>query len=224
MVWGFNFVATIILALAICQKNCAFSPPSVSVSYNGAISRRTFTEVGGRNDLALNNLNEDIDAVMTEKSPFMMRKPTFGKGSGYNLKLSDLKDKLTNTGASGLVAYGFLNCIYYTVATAIVWFTVSSKEAGAAVEMGTGYMTKLKGNMAKFPKIMLLVWAGSQTTKMFRISGSIFLAPWASSLLKWMQRKLNISQSNAVAICSSALLSFTALFYAVLLVVATKMF
>lgn len=204
------------LMLMVCKID-AFSPRAGSI--------RTFTnsKVNSWDSLVLRNLNEDIDAVMTEQNSFMARRPKFGP-SPDKITLGELKDKLAKTGASGLVAYGFLNCLYYTVATAIVWFTISSKEAVAAVEVGTGFMMKLRGNMARFPKIMLLVWAGSQATKVFRISGSLFITPWTSAFLDGLQKKFDISQSKAVAICSSALLSFTALFYAMLLIVATKVF
>ena len=44
-----------------------------------------------------------------------------------NINKEELKDALKNAGASGLVAYGMLNCAYYTVVTAVVWFITSSK-------------------------------------------------------------------------------------------------
>ena len=151
---------------------------------------------------------------MMEQRSFS-RPAIFTRGS-----LAFNKEKLKNAGASGLVSYGLLNCLYYTVVTAIVWFTMSSKEAAAAEmsAMSAGFMMKLKGNLTKFPKVMVLVWAGSQATKVFRISGSLFITPWTASVLEEMQKKLRIPQSKAVALCSSALLGFTAAFYAILLI------
>ena len=166
----------------------------------------------------LMNLNEDIyDVLMNGQRGFM---PLFKKNGALTFNKEELKDALKNAGASGLIAYGMLNCAYYTVVTAVVWFITSSKVA-METTVKTGFMMKLKENLIRFPKVMVLVWAGSQATKVFRLSGSLIMTPWTSSLLKKIESKLNIPQSKVITLCSSALLAFTAVFYALLLIFAS---
>ena len=211
------------ITLALCLS-CVFAVDAFSLRYTSpaTVTRSSVNSdfhAPMRGSVALKNLNEDIDAVMMMEQRSFSRPAIFTSGS-----LAFNKEKLKNAGASGLVSYGLLNCLYYTVVTAIVWFTMSSKEAAAVADMSAvsaGFMMKLKGNLTKFPKVMVLVWAGSQATKVFRISGSLFITPWTASVLEEIQKKLRIPQSKAVALCSSALLGFTAAFYAILLIVTS---
>jgi len=146
-------------------------------------------------------------------------------------KLSNLKSKLASAGRGGLLAYGILNCIYYVVVTALAWFAFSTGgETVSAVSASTAAVYTLSNSQTfrervgilfkKLPKVMAVVWAGSQVTKLARISCSVIMAPLADKILSQFQHKLNIkSEKKAFGLCCAMLLSFTFLFYSLLIIV-----
>ncbi|AEC09571.1 Gag-Pol polyprotein/retrotransposon [Arabidopsis thaliana] len=108
----------------------------------------------------------------------------------------ELLKKLKRYGLSGILSYGLLNTVYYSTAFLLVWFYV----APAPGKMG--YLAAAE----RFLKVMAMVWAGSQVTKLIRIGGAVALAPIVDRGLSWFTVKCNFeSQGKAfgalVGIC-----------------------
>ncbi|KAJ4906861.1 Uncharacterized protein Rs2_10519 [Raphanus sativus] len=108
----------------------------------------------------------------------------------------ELVKKLKRYGLSGILSYGLLNTVYYTAAFLLVWFYV----APAPGKMG--YLAAAE----RFLKVMAMVWAGSQVTKLVRIGGAVALAPIVDRGLSWFTVKYKFkSQGKAfgamVGIC-----------------------
>ncbi|EFH56020.1 predicted protein [Arabidopsis lyrata subsp. lyrata] len=107
-----------------------------------------------------------------------------------------LLKKLKRYGVSGILSYGILNTVYYSKAFLLVWFYV----APAPGKMG--YLAAAE----RFLKVMAMVWAGSQVTKLIRIGGAVALAPIVDRGLSWFTVKCKFeSQGKAfgalVGIC-----------------------
>ena len=174
---------------------------------------------------------EDVDAIMMSQSA------SFGKifvGIGRDIRgvtnrvmrrgaatgsgeAESLKSQLAAAGTGGLVAYGCMNCLYYTIATAFFWFALP-KEAASSSAVILSFADKVRMYASRLPKTMAIVWAGSQVTKVPRIAGSLVLTPLARKVIGKIEDAFGISHKTAVAWCSASLLSFTALFYAALVV------
>lgn len=68
----------------------------------------------------------------------------------------------------------------------LVWFYV----APAPGRMGYGAAVE------RFVKLMAMVWAGSQVTKIFRAGGALALAPFVERGLKWFTVKFNFKSEG----------------------------
>ncbi|XP_034922303.1 uncharacterized protein [Populus alba] len=88
---------------------------------------------------------------------------------------NDLLKKLKRYGISGILSYGLLNTAYYLTTFLLVWFYV----APAPGKMG--YFAAAE----RFLKVMAMVWAGSQVTKLVRAGGALALAPFVDRGLSW---------------------------------------
>ncbi|XP_042492346.1 uncharacterized protein LOC122071926 isoform X2 [Macadamia integrifolia] len=124
------------------------------------------------------------------------RRPAENEGSTRNngsqhsrsLTFKELMDGLRRYGISGILSYGLLNTIYYLTTFLIFWFYV----APAPGRMG--YAAAVK----RFIKVMAMVWAGSQVTKLVRAGGAVALAPTVDKGLSWFTMKFKFeSQGKA---------------------------
>ncbi|KAF5742478.1 hypothetical protein HS088_TW09G00527 [Tripterygium wilfordii] len=88
-------------------------------------------------------------------------------------------EKLRRYGISGILAYGLLNTAYYLTTFLVVWFYV------APVPAKIGYLAAAK----RFLKVMAMVWAGSQVTKLVRAAGALAVAPFVDRGLSWFTVK-----------------------------------
>ncbi|XP_010554491.1 PREDICTED: uncharacterized protein LOC104824199 isoform X2 [Tarenaya hassleriana] len=89
----------------------------------------------------------------------MLDKNESSRKSSFSSK--EVLEKLKKYGISGVLSYGLLNTVYYTIAFLLVWFYV----APAPGRMG--YVAAVE----RFLKVMAMVWAGSQVTKLIRAGG-----------------------------------------------------
>ncbi|XP_034704660.1 uncharacterized protein LOC117928763 [Vitis riparia] len=109
-----------------------------------------------------------------------------GEGELHTSK--DLLKKLKRYGISGILSYGLLNTAYYLTTFLLVWFYI----APAPGRMG--YLAAVE----RFVKIMAMVWAGSQVTKLVRAGGALALAPIVDRGLSWFTLKFKFeSQGKA---------------------------
>ena len=83
-------------------------------------------------------------------------------------------------GLAGVLSYGLLNTLYYSVAFVVAWTTVVKAPSGL------GYFAAAKA----FAKTFVLVWAGSQVTKPLRAAGAVLGAPLAKRLLGAVRARL----------------------------------
>jgi len=126
-------------------------------------------------------------------------------------KIDELTSTLGAAGQSGLIAYGLLNLLYYTVATAIFWQVSAHKFVGERL-------------LQRAAKVSSMVWLGSQTTKIFRLTGAVVMAPLADKLLTSMQDKFKISSRDKTFWILTSLILGTCLGFYGLLLVGTSLF
>lgn len=99
-------------------------------------------------------------------------------------------ERLKRYGAAGVLSYGLLNTVYYVTTFLLVWFIFSP----APGKMG--YAAAVE----RFLKLMAMVWAGSQVTKIFRAGGALALAPFVDRGLRWFTVRFNFkSEGKAFA-------------------------
>jgi hypothetical protein len=121
------------------------------------------------------------------------------------------KAALAKAGQSGLLAYGSLNCLYYTTATTIVWILTGRSQS--AITTGS----KLSNAIARVSKVCVTVWIGSQTTKPLRAAGALFLAPSLDKVLDFVHNRFALkSRQQAFNIIFCSLLGTFIGFYSLL--------
>lgn len=107
---------------------------------------------------------------------------------GQSISSKEVLKKLRRYGISGVLSYGLLNTAYYLTTFLLVWFYV------APVPGRMGYMAAVE----RFLKVMAMVWAGSQVTKLVRAGGALALAPFVDGGLSWFTVKFKFeSQGKA---------------------------
>ncbi|XP_020223232.1 uncharacterized protein LOC109805540 [Cajanus cajan] len=107
---------------------------------------------------------------------------------GKSLTSNEILKKLRRYGVSGILSYGLLNTAYYLTTFLFVWFYI----APAPAKMG--YVAAVQ----RFLKVMAMVWAGSQVTKLLRAGGALALAPFVDRGLSWFTDKFKFqSQGKA---------------------------
>uniref|UniRef100_A0A0E0B3J2 Uncharacterized protein n=1 Tax=Oryza glumipatula TaxID=40148 RepID=A0A0E0B3J2_9ORYZ len=113
-----------------------------------------------------------------------------GKYSTRSFSSKDLLERLKRYGAAGVLSYGLLNTVYYVTTFLLVWFIFSP----APGKMG--YAAAVE----RFLKLVAMVWAGSQVTKIFRAGGALALAPFVDRGLRWFTVRFNFkSEGKAFA-------------------------
>ncbi|ESW20771.1 hypothetical protein PHAVU_005G013300 [Phaseolus vulgaris] len=107
---------------------------------------------------------------------------------GKSMTSNEILKKLRRYGISGILSYGLLNTAYYLTTFLFVWFYI----APAPAKMG--YAAAVQ----RFLKVMAMVWAGSQVTKLLRAGGALALAPFVDRGLSWFTDKFKFgSQGKA---------------------------
>ncbi|KAK1352074.1 Transcription factor [Heracleum sosnowskyi] len=95
-------------------------------------------------------------------------------------------EKLRRYGLSGLLSYGLLNTAYYLFTFLIVWFYVVPAPGKL------GYLPAVE----RFFKLLAMVWAGSQVTKLIRAAGALALAPFVEKGLSWFTVKFKFQSEG----------------------------
>ncbi|KAL0429471.1 UNVERIFIED_CONTAM: hypothetical protein Sradi_0573100 [Sesamum radiatum] len=96
--------------------------------------------------------------------------------------------RLKRYGIAGILSYGLLNTAYYLTTFLVVWFYVTPAPGRM------GYLAAVE----RFLKVMAMVWAGSQVTKLIRAGGALALAPFVDRGLSWFTAKFGFeSQGKA---------------------------
>ncbi|CAL9136592.1 unnamed protein product [Musa textilis] len=111
---------------------------------------------------------------------------------------NELLQRLKRYGIAGVLAYGLLNTVYYLTTFLLVWFYI----APAPGKMG--YAAAVE----RFLKLLAMVWAGSQVTKIVRAGGALALAPFVDQGLSWFTVKFKF-ESKGQAFAAIAGLCFS---------------
>lgn len=125
---------------------------------------------------------------------------------------SSYQSRLAAYGVAGVVAYGILNTLYYTVAFVAAWFFLQPEPP--APGQGWGGAVKSVG------LVMAGTWVGSQVTKIARAAGAVALAPVVDGLLDKVGRRLGGKRRAVAAVVGGCLCVWAAVFVAILASVA----
>ncbi len=159
------------------------------------------------NNKNLSSIYRIIDDISIKSTPATIENPS---------NQLSLKHKLGIYGQSGLLAYGFMNFSYYSVAMIIAWYNTRAIIQKNLIALSL--RDRVASTSLQVVKLLVLVWAGSQVTKAFRISLSLVLAPYADKVITWSQNKMKISsRSLAFSILASSLLASTFIIYATII-------
>lgn len=96
-----------------------------------------------------------------------------------------LKEQLGAAGLSGLASYGVFNTLYYFCAYLVVFFTMDMP-GGLSLAQGGAYVLKL----------LAVVWAGSQVTKVPRAACALACAPLMDGVLLWVRNALRLKSKR----------------------------
>ncbi|MCD9637997.1 hypothetical protein HAX54_021605 [Datura stramonium] len=133
------------------------------------------------------------------ESPEFQNSPLDQKGTAEKDEISQTEASGSNTiltrlrryGVAGVLSYGLLNTAYYLTTFLVVWFYVAPSPGRM------GYLAAVE----RFLKVMAMVWAGSQVTKLVRAGGALALAPFVDRGLSWFTTKMKFeSQGKAFVV------------------------
>ncbi|KAL9448048.1 hypothetical protein AB3S75_015506 [Citrus x aurantiifolia] len=178
---GFNEYPTIVTIPRVC-----FPPPFSSRNLH-------YCPLNHGNFRSLCSINADSNADgfsdagnCSTNDEGSTEKPESSQKESFSSK--EVLKKLRRYGISGILSYGLLNTAYYLTTFLLVWFYV------APVPGRMGYVAAVE----RFLKVMAMVWAGSQVTKLVRAAGALALAPFVDRGLSWFTEKFKFqSQGKA---------------------------
>ena len=150
-------------------------------------------------------------AARPRNAPLRSAQPLASRGGEAGSEpppLPPLAERLRGLGLAGLLSYGLLNTLYYSIAFSLLWLSVSQRGLGlqAAAQRSVG--------------LFAACWAGSQLSKPLRRGGAVMLAPVARVLLRAVQSRLGRTEGEAFAILVAAALLFAGVLYTILLALA----
>lgn len=96
-------------------------------------------------------------------------------------KTAQLRTKLASLGLAAILAYGMFDGLSYTIAFSIAF---------VGYEAQTGLNPTQ--NVADIIKICILMWAGNNVTRPFRLAGAAALAPFMDTMMIRIQQKLRL--------------------------------
>ncbi|CAI8595907.1 unnamed protein product [Vicia faba] len=156
-----------------------------------------FSELNNNTHLCL-TFNTRLCSTNTNGNTYELSDSSSHEGSeeskeskkGKSLSINEIMKKLKRYGVSGILSYGLLNTAYYLTTFLFVWFYI----APAPGKMG------YRPAVERFLKLLAMVWAGSQVTKLLRAAGALALAPFVDRGLTWFTNKFKFqSQGKAFA-------------------------
>jgi hypothetical protein len=142
--------------------------------------------------------------------------------SNKNVSVQNLRRKISDAGQAGILSYGFLNLIYYTAATAFAWKFSYDSTSSSLISLP--FEKKLTIIIGKLSKVLLVVWTGSQVTKVFRLIGAITLSPFMEKWIARTQERFAFKSRNKlfwIIVCGIVLVTIA--FYTCLVLSTTLM-
>jgi hypothetical protein len=92
-----------------------------------------------------------------------------------------IQERLAAYGLSGVASYGLFNTLYYVVSFFVVLFTLPKPSIDS-------FAVALQHVL----KLLAVVWAGSQVTKLPRAACALGCAPLMDTLLEWLRTTLRL--------------------------------
>ena len=113
-----------------------------------------------------------------------------GKSWFSRQKYRQLKEQLGAAGLSGIASYGVFNTLYYFFSYLGVFFLSLPADVpsgpGRGIPWAIAYCTRL----------LMVVWGGSQITKVPRAACALAAAPAMDRLLAWIRDSLNLQNKR----------------------------
>jgi len=176
------------------------SPPRVSAEAKGD-RLANFISTIEENEFS----SRSLFASMKNEAEQLKNNIYFPRRNRFFLKFSKFiknkSDQLKSTGRAGLISYGFLNFVWYTIALILSWnrFGVSKGFINANfVEKSRVFA--LRHAVEKFLRVLSAVYVGSQLTKLPRLCLAVGLTPFGDRALKYAQRKFEVQEEKAFLI------------------------
>ncbi|KAL4457305.1 hypothetical protein ABPG75_012170 [Micractinium tetrahymenae] len=110
----------------------------------------------------------------------------FGWLKAQQQRSAELRAKLATLGLAAVLAYGLFDGISYTIAFSLAFL---------GYEAQTGLNPTQ--NVADIVKICILMWAGNNVTRPFRLAGAAALAPFMDKFMERLQTKLKLKSKAA---------------------------
>ena len=114
----------------------------------------------------------------------------------YREKSKVLREKLLALGPAAVLAYGLFDGVSYTIAFCIAFLGYEAKTGLNPTQ-----------NVADIVKICILMWAGNNVTRPFRLAGAAALAPFMEKLMTKLQKKLNLPNKIIAFIMLTSLIA-----------------
>lgn len=127
----------------------------------------------------------------------------FGWLKAQQQKSAELRAKLATLGLAAVLSYGLFDGVSYTIAFAFAFL---------GYEAQTGLNPTQ--NVSDIVKICILMWAGNNVTRPFRLAGAAALAPFMDQLMERLQARLNLRSKTAafaLLVASVAIVCFSIL-------------
>ncbi|PRQ42912.1 hypothetical protein RchiOBHm_Chr3g0462781 [Rosa chinensis] len=178
-----------VLRPLVCNKFLYLSNPCISLPKLGysSLNQNRFRRLSSIDG---NNTGSGLSDADSFSSRPEDSSGNSDSGQGGAATSNETLKKLRRYGIAGLLSYGLLNTAYYLTTFLFVWFYV------APTPGRMGYLAAAQ----RFLKIMAMVWAGSQVTKLIRAGGALALAPFVDRGLSWFTIKFHFeSQGKAFA-------------------------
>eukprot|EP00890_Picochlorum_soloecismus_P004754 jgi/Picsp_1/527/NSC_00524-R1_protein len=99
----------------------------------------------------------------------------------YHQRSQELKKRLVALGPAAVLAYGLFDGVSYTIAFAIAFIGYEAKTGLNPTQ-----------NVADIVKICVLMWAGNNVTRPFRLAGAAALAPFMDKIMEILKEKLKL--------------------------------
>ena len=113
--------------------------------------------------------------------------------------------RLKDAGRAGVLSYGILNFLWYTLA--IIWRWQKLGAGPNAAALVDGKIQAIHLSLRKFGNTLATVYVGSQLTKLPRLSLAVALAPLGDKLLRQAEKRLKVSTDEALSILTAFLVT-----------------
>jgi len=150
--------------------------------------------------------------------------PFFPRKKGIVKFWKTQSQKLKSAGRAGILSYGVLNFAWYTIALLFSWKRLSNVThissdgiTTVATMIPAHNKEAILLSFQKFFKVLGYVYAGSQVTKILRLSLAVACAPLGDKMLKYVQRKWGMGEAQSFWILTASMIGLCLGFWALVI-------